>query len=334
MTETNSLSSGASTAPPSAPSTTRSVIRARGLVREYAPERGVSGVDLDVHHGDCFSLLGRNGSGKSTLTRLLIAEESPDSGELSVTGRDLTSLSGADRIEHLRQMGIAMDTSVHWTKLSGTANAWFVASTYALSSDRIATGLSDLLALADLSEQSNDAVSKYSYGMKRKLSVVEALIHEPDILVLDEPTSGVDAHFSAALADLIQQRNADGRVTWVASNDPEWVAQVATRVAFMDRGKIVSVGTVQELLAEIAPYQEIQVELTKPASVRKPDLPGVQSYQQSDQSLVIVADDDPMLVPKAMEWIIAEGGQISSVQVKQPSLRDAFMLKTGKDLHQ
>jgi ABC-2 type transport system ATP-binding protein len=308
------------------------VISARGLVREYAPDRGVCGVDLDVHPGECFALLGRNGSGKSTLTRLLIAEEAPDAGTLTVNGRDLTALGSRERLEHLRSLGIAMDTSIHWSKLSGTDNAWFVASAYGLDADGTGKQLSELLPIANLVEQADDPVADYSYGMRRKLSIVEAITHRPELLVLDEPTSGVDVHFSAALAELIQARSAEERATWVASNDPEWVAEVATRVAFMDRGRIVSIGTVRELLAEIAPYQEIQVELTKPEAIPAPNEAGVQSFTQTDTHLVIVADEDPMLVPKLMEWVIGCGGILESVQVKQPTLRDAFLLKTGKDL--
>lgn len=315
-------------------------IHAAGLYREYDPGRGVCGVDLDVATGECFALLGRNGSGKSTLTRLLIAEEQADRGALAVYGVDLTNLTESRRVAHLGSLGIAMDASVHWEKVSGADNAFFVGSVYGTnaaatrSSGHIEDRTSRLFALAGLSEQAEDPVGNYSFGMKRKLSIVEAIAHDPALLVLDEPTSGVDAQFSAALADVVRDRTARGRTTWVASNDPEWVAEVATRVAFIHKGRFIRVGTVSELLSQVTSAQEIRVTLASAEPIRDLGEPGVQSFHQHDDSVTIVADDDPALVPKIMAAVVTAGGAIQSLEVRRPGLRDAFLLATGEDLEE
>ncbi len=307
-------------------------ISARNLVREYEPGRGVCGVDVSVAWGECFALLGRNGSGKTTLSRLLTAEEKVDSGSLEVSGINVAQLRVAERQRHLASLGVAMDTSIHWQKLSGMDNAWFVGSTYGMAPEALEPRLAELFERAGLAEQAEDAVANYSFGMKRKLSLVEALAHDPQILVLDEPTSGVDAQFSSVLAELLESRRNAGKATWIASNDPEWVAQVASRVAFMDQGKIIAVGTVQELLDEVASFQEISVTLSTGESISHPGHAGVQSFNQSEKQVTIVADDDPMLVPGLMQDIVEQGGTIRAVEVKRASLRDAFLMKTGRDL--
>lgn len=307
-------------------------ISAQNLVREYGPGRGVCGVDVSVDWGECFALLGRNGSGKTTLSRLITAEERPDSGRLEVSGIDVANLPPSERQRHLSSLGIAMDTSIHWQKLSGMDNAWFVGSTYGMAPQALEPRLKSLFERAGLAEQAGDAVANYSFGMKRKLSLVEALAHDPQILILDEPTSGVDAQFSNSLAELIDARGKSGKSTWIASNDPEWVAQVAGRVAFMDQGKIIAVGTVRELLDEVSSYQEIRVTLSTTVSISEPRHSGVQSFNQSEQQVTIVADEDPMLVPTLMHEIVEQGGSIRAVEVKRASLRDAFLMKTGRDL--
>ena len=307
-------------------------VRATGLVREYAPERGVCGIDLEIGSGECFALLGRNGSGKSTLTRLLIGLEMQDRGEIVVSGRNVAELSPSGRVMHLRELGIALDTSIHWKKLSGTANAWFIANSYRMSRSKIEDRLNTLFETASIADQADDAVGNYSFGMRRKLSILEALVHDPKILVLDEPTSGVDAHFAERLAELIEERSRRGQTTWIASNDPDWVAGVAGRVAFVEKGKISAIGTVPELLAEVAPYQEIQVAVESPKPVSSPDDARIKTYAQNEEKITIVAEEDPMLIPRVMEWIIGQNAKITSVQVRRSSLRDAFLLKTGEEL--
>lgn len=304
------------------------VVEAKDLVREYAAGRGVCGISLSVEAGECYALLGRNGSGKSTLTRLLLGLERPDGGELTVLGHPVPAAPRG----HLSRLGAALDTSVHWEALSGWANAGFVARAYGMAEDAIRSRLGELFELADLASQADEPVSRWSFGMRRKLSLVEALCHQPELLVLDEPTAGVDEHFLVRLAERVRDRSAAGRTTWVAANDAEWLAGVATRVAFLDGGRLVAEGAVGELVGEVAPLREVQITLAAVAEVPRPDLDGLRALSQEGTTLRALVEDDRALTPRLIEHVVAAGGQVQRVEVLRSTLREAFLLKTGEAL--
>ncbi len=304
------------------------VIEAHSLVREYAPHRGVSGVSLDVAPGQCYAVLGRNGCGKTTLTRLLLGLERPSAGGLSVLGYRVDAGSRC----HLRRCGAALDTSVHWEHLTARQNASFIARSFGMSPNAIKERLDELLALADLANHADEPVANYSFGMRGKLSIIEAMLHEPELLILDEPTSGVDAQFLARLGNLIRLRCTAGQTTWISGNDPDWSSQVATHVAFMDAGSIVAEGTPARLVAELSPTCEVRIGMESPTDLGEPHLNGVQSFSQNGETLTAVVTDDQVLIGRLIQWVCTSGGRLRTVEVRRPTLRDAFLVKTGKTI--
>ncbi|MBN1291265.1 MAG: ABC transporter ATP-binding protein [Candidatus Latescibacteria bacterium] len=310
--------------------TSTTSIRIVNLTREYAPGRGVTGITLDIEPGECFAVLGRNGSGKSTLTRLLLGLERPDSGNITVLGNNSVYRSK----DHLSNTGATLDTSIHWDRLSGWDNAFFVARNYRMPVKEIEHRLYNLFELADLTANAFDPVHTYSFGMRRKLSIIEALCHDPELLVLDEPTTGVDVQFQIKLSRLIKERTVKGFTTWISGNDPDWIAGVASRIAFMEFGKFIAAGTVDELIGEVAQFQEICVTINPPLEIPKPCNVDCSSYMQTGNSITILVDKNPGLVPEMMDWIVSQGGKINKVEVRQSTLSDAFLLKTGRALEE
>jgi len=299
----------------------------RDVAREYAPGRGVCGVSLEIAPGECFVVLGRNGSGKSTLIRLLLGLERPDSGTVEVLGA-----CPASSRRHLARTGAAMDTSVHWEELTGRQNAQFVARACGMTPSEAASTVDSLFELADLTSHIDSPVSTYSFGMRRKLSLIEALCHDPDLLVLDEPTAGLDAHFLLRLTEALHDRARRGKTNWVASNDADWVAAAATRVGFINEGRLLAQGTVEQMVRDILPVREVRIELAALAAIPTPTWDDLKSFAQEDRTIHMLAADDKRLVPRVIEHIISSGGQVRSVQVLNSSLRDAFLLKTNKVL--
>jgi len=298
------------------------------IVCEYAPGRGVCNVSLSVEEGECCALLGKNGSGKSTLTRLLLGLERPQSGRIAVFG---SAVSEGSR-NHLTRAGAVLDTSVHWDNLSGYDNAYFVARSYGLSNALVKERLSIYLQAADLQEWADQPVVGYSYGMRRKLSIVQALCHEPDLLIMDEPTAGVDAHFLTRLAKMVQDRSLRGRTTWIAGNDPEWVSGVAAKVFFLDRGSIVAKGSVDDLVGEIGTFSEVRILLEGYTQIAPPPFPWVRSFVREGRMVTVFLERETSLIPELVEWIVSQGGSIIRLETIGGTLRDAFLLKTGKTI--
>ena len=303
-------------------------VEAKGVAREHAPGRGVRDVSLTVADGECYALLGRNGSGKTTLTRMLLGLEPVQQGELRVLD---TAVDKGVRT-HLGRLGVALDRSVHWETLSGWQNAHFAARSYGVPHTEVAARLEEQFERAGLAAEAHEPVGTYSYGMRRKLSLVAALVHDPDLLVLDEPTAGVDPQFLLQLTETVRDRSKRGKTTWVASNDPDWVAAAATRVAFLEAGALVAEGTVDELVGEVASRQEVRIELASAAALGKPDIKGVSSFDCRRATVEALLDGDPALVPKLMEWTVGQGGQVKTLEVRRGTLRDAFLQATGRSL--
>ena len=305
-----------------------SILRAADLRREFAPGRGVSGVSLQVERGECFALLGRNGSGKTTFTRLLLGLDRPGAGTLEVLDCDV----GEGGRRHLRNTAAVLDTSVHWEQLSGRQNAWFFGRAHGIKGPDIERRLDHYARRADLLEVLDDPVASYSFGMRRKLSIIEALGVEPDLLALDEPTTGVDVHFLPELADIARRRSEAGKTTWIASNDAEWVAGVASRVAFIEEGRIVAEGTVAELIAEIAEVQRMRVVLDGYEQMDLTGQKGLIAASQDGDAMDILLENKPEWVARTVDTIIGQGGRVRSLEVRGTSLTDAFLAKTGRTL--
>ncbi|MBI4772715.1 MAG: ABC transporter ATP-binding protein [Deltaproteobacteria bacterium] len=297
-------------------------------VRQYAPGRGVCNVSLSVEEGVCCALLGRNGSGKSTLTRLLLGLARPQSGRIAVFGNVVSEGSR----NHLKRTGVVLDTSVHWDNLSGYDNAYFVARSYGLSHALVKERLINYLQAADLQEWADQPVAGYSYGMRRKLSIVQALSHEPDLLIMDEPTAGVDAHFLTRLTKMVQDRSLRGRTTWIAGNDPEWVSGVSAKVFFLDRGSIVAKGSVDDLVGETGSLSELRILLEGYTPIAPPPFSWVRSFVREGRVVTVFLDKETFLIPELVEWIVSHGGSIIRMETIGGTLRDAFLLKTGKTI--
>ncbi len=304
------------------------VIDAKDLTCEYAPRRGVRGVSLTVEAGQCIALLGRNGSGKTTLTRLLAGLQRPDAGRLRVLGCPVD----AGGREHLRRCGAVLDRSVHWEALSGRQNAWFAARSYGVTGDDAATRIDELLSAADLADRADDAVATYSFGMRRKLDIVCATVHQPDLLLLDEPTTGLDPQFLLRLTGMIRRRSEDGQTTWLAGNDVDFAAELADRVVFLDAGEVVADAPPADLLAELDATQEVDVRLARPHEIAAPQWPGVRSFAQEAEAVTAVLEGGSSAVEKLLAWIAECGGELRTVEVRRPTLRDAFLLETGKTI--
>ena len=302
------------------------LIVAEDVTRCYGTGRGVESVSLSVQAGQCLGVLGANGSGKTTLTRLVAGLDEPQRGRLSVL--DAPSYP---RPAHLRKRcGVSLDASAHWQRLSGRQNLYFFARQYGLAEPVLSRCTDDLLTEADLLAQADDPVGTYSFGMRRKLSIIEALVHDPDVLILDEPSAGIDAAFLERLTQCIHRRSERGQTTWVADNDPDWLARTATHAVLLEDGRVEARGSVSELTASIGARNRVEITLEQTDWDQRPDLPGIHKFHCKDNHIDIVLDDDPLLPAQILQWIVARQGRVRAMEIHAVTLREALAQRANR----
>ena len=210
-------------------------IAARGLTRVHSSRRGCFDVDVTVGCGEVLGLMGVNGSGKSTLLSVLTTAEPPTAGEVRWFGA-----SGRRSPALLRRMGVVGDTPIHFDELSGEQNLYFFARQYGVPDAEARTRMDDLLSWCGLDSSRDLRVGEYSLGMRRRLSIIEALLHEPDLVLMDEPTLGLDHLGAAELAARLRREADRGAALVLSTNDAVLAERTCDRVLFLDAGRVVS----------------------------------------------------------------------------------------------
>jgi ABC-2 type transport system ATP-binding protein len=219
------------------------VLSTRGLSKTYGSRPAVVDLDLDVHHGEVFGFLGPNGAGKTTTIRMLLGLVRPTAGSIELLGRDL----GRHRAEVLPRVGALVETPALYSFLSGRDN--LVAFAHLLGGVPSAR-LDEVLDLVGLAGRARDRVGTYSMGMRQRLGVAIALLHDPDLLVLDEPANGLDPAGIVEMRDLLRGLAESGRTVFISSHVLAEVQHTCDRVAIVDRGRLVRLAPVAELLSD------------------------------------------------------------------------------------
>ncbi len=295
-------------------------ITAQDVFRRYPNGRGVNGISLSVEAGTCFGVLGANGSGKTTLTRLIAGLDRIKQGTLSVLGTPAFPRPAEVR----RQCGVALDQPAHWDTLSGRQNLGFFAKQYGLAGDNLTRRVDELLCDAGLMTQADEPVSVYSFGMRRKLSIIEAMVRDPELLILDEPSAGVDVAFLERLVKLLRDRCERGKTTWIADNDADWLAKAATDVILLTDGRIAASGTVAELISSVSEKNRVEILLEESGFSDSPTIKGVEAFCCEGNRIAAEIDGDPELPLKLLGWINSSGGRVRSMEIHSITLHEAL----------
>jgi ABC-2 type transport system ATP-binding protein len=235
-------------------------VSARGLRAQYGDRVALDGFDLDLAPGEIVGLLGPNGAGKTSALRLLATGRRPAAGSITIHGLDPQRGRGARR-QIRRRSGIAGDEPIHIDALTGWENAVGLTMAAGLTRADAVSRVASLLETFALTAEAHRPVSQYSMGMRRRLLLVEALAHDPALLLLDEPTAGLDPEGRIVLADVLASRARHGAAIVLATHDVQGMERLCHRVMFLLAGRTVLEGRPAELLANL-----------KPAAVRQPDL--------------------------------------------------------------
>jgi ABC-2 type transport system ATP-binding protein len=307
-------------------------LEAKHITRLYRSSgRGVVDVSLAVGPGEIFGLVGPNGSGKSTLLRVLSTAIAPDSGTFRVGGVD----GIGEKRQARARLGLMVDRPTHYGDLSGWANAYLFARAYGMEEEKANSVLAELFDYFDLAEYRDDKAKTYSYGMGKKLALIEALAHGPELLLLDEPSLGLDYTSQLAFQRKIRELAGAGAAIVLASNQVDEVEALCDRVAFLHRGKTVAEGTPEELVSALRGIKRIVATLRNPVEYAAVGgVSGVERVVPEGRSLVVHCDDRPGVVADVVGALVRAGGDIMDLSVRRPNLEDVFVKLTGEALRQ
>ena len=302
-------------------------LRARGLRKTYADAVAVAGIDLDISAGECFGLLGPNGAGKTTTLEICEGLIEPDSGELEILG-----LHWKDSPQQLRnRLGVQLQE----TQLSERLT---VLETVRLFRSFYPTGpsTSELVLFATLGDKQNARVGDLSGGQRQRLGLACALAGDPDLLFLDEPTTGLDPQARRQLWDVIAQFKVDGRTIILTTHYMDEAERLCDRIAIMDRGKIIALGTPRELIDSIAVGNI--VELSIQDDTIRPDLeslrrlPGIRDVRMQDREVRMVAAELHDAVPALLDELSRQRIRPKALRTRSATLEDVFVALTGRTL--
>lgn len=306
-------------------------IEARNITRLYKSSgRGVTDVSFEVEPGEIFGLMGPNGSGKSTLLRVLSTAIAPGSGSFRIDGADGTR----EKQKARAGMGLMVDRPTHYGDLTGWSNAYLFARSYGIDKGKAEGVLAELFDFFGLAEYKDDRVKTYSYGMGKKLALIEALAHRPQLLLLDEPSLGLDYASQLAYQKKIRELAASDVAILVASNQVDEVEALCDRVAFLHRGRLVSLGTPEELVSSLKGTRRIVATLRNPVEYGTlEERLGVQRVVPEGRDLVVHCEERPGIVADVVAGIVRAGGDIADLAVRRPSLADVYVKLTGEALN-
>jgi ABC-2 type transport system ATP-binding protein len=286
-------------------------------------------VSLTVGPGEIFGLLGPNGSGKSTFLRVVSTAVKPDSGTFRVGGAD-----GLGQKREVRaKIGLLVDRPTHYEDLGGWANAYLFARMYGMEDGKTRSALAELFDYFDLAEYRNDRAKTYSYGMSKKLALIEAMAHGPELLLLDEPSLGLDYTSQLAYQRKVREIASEGGAVLLASNQVDEVEALCDRVAFLHRGRLVAGGTPEELVSSLGGVKRIVATLRNPVEYGEVlEIAGVEQVVPEGRDLVVRCEDRPGIVADVVAGLVEAGGDIADLSVRRPNLEDVFVKITGEAL--
>ncbi len=307
------------------------LLQVRDLRKSFGTQKAVDGVSFSVKDGEIYGLLGPNGAGKSTTLSMICGLLRTDAGEVLVGGWDMAR--DGRRAKEL--IGIVPQEPAVYQMLSAEENLRFWATINGVSAGWVDEAVVEALEMVGLKDRAGDRVSTFSGGMKRRLNIAAGMIHRPRLLIMDEPTVGIDPQSRNHILETVRSfRNEDMTVIYT-SHYVEEVEHLCDRVAVLDHGRIIAEGTLAELLEQGSEYQEITIKLSKLSEDIKASvagLPGVQGVHSLNGQLRISTPNAEQILPTAFQAIAGQGGIVSETTIHKPNLESLFLKLTGRAL--
>ena len=299
-------------------------IRCRSLVKDYGAVRAVNGLDLQVHAGECFGLLGPNGAGKTTAVEVLEGLLPATSGEVELLGR--TWEADADWLR--QRLGISLQETNLPDKLTVEETLRLFRSFYPAGPE-----VQHLLELVLLTDKRRTWFSELSGGQKQRLAVACALVGDPELLFLDEPTTGLDPQSRRQLWGLVERFKAEGRTILLTTHYMEEAQRLCDRVAIIDKGKVIALGTPRGLIQSLGGSDVVEITCDEPADESSMStLPGVHAVKKRSDGLSLTVEQLHKTLPLLLGHLQKSGRTLTGLSTHHATLEDVFVNLTGRQL--
>jgi ABC-2 type transport system ATP-binding protein len=300
----------------------QSVIEVRGLQKSYGDVHAVQGIDFEVKAGEIFAMLGPNGAGKSTTVEILEGLRARDKGELSVLGIDPGRDSGGLK----SRIGVALQSTAFPGKIRVVELIELYGRLY-----RSRPNAKKLLERFELADKAKAFFETLSGGQQQKLALILAMINDPPLVFLDEPSSGLDANTRRTIHDWLRELRAQGRTVFLTTHYIHEAEQLSDRVAILRRGKIVKQGTIAELATGLSLQSEVRFRMANATNIEKlASLPGVASADHHDGTYILKVTQPAEAISELVRYLDSTGNRLADIEVSRPTLEDLFLKLTGE----
>jgi len=304
---------------------TEQAIQVRDLHKSYGDFEAVRGIDFQVAQGEVFGLLGPNGAGKTTTVEILEGLRPRTKGDVKVLGYD----PGSDTRAIKDRVGVCLQLTNLPDKITVRESLALFAAFYSRSVD-----IDQLIDRLQLSEKRNVFYSKLSGGQKQRVALALALVNDPQLVFLDEPTTGLDPQVRLEIHSLITELRQDKRTILLTTHYIEEAERLCDRVAIVDQGKIIAIGTPRELQAQTLGQSRVEIVTAQPMPADVPKFENSEKNTLSDdrKQLIVYSSRPARTLPDVIKWIDQNGAELEDIHLKRPTLEDVFIELTGKRL--
>jgi len=307
------------------------IVEVSGLIKRFGDLAAVDDVSFAIERGEVFGLLGPNGAGKTTTISMISCLIDPTAGAITVDGNRVDSAPGAVKAS----LGVVPQEIALYPTLTAGENLAFWGKMYGLSGAALKTAVADALELAGLADRAKERIEKYSGGMKRRVNIAAGILHKPKVLLMDEPTVGIDPQSRNHILETVKNLNALGMTLLYTSHYMEEVEYLCDRIAIMDHGKIIASGTLNELRDVVGGMDVVDVRVAGIGDgvlERVRSIPGVEHVDRTDEALQVLTRSSGSILGKLVTTLESDGAHVTSIAVTEPNLESVFLHLTGKSL--
>lgn len=306
-------------------------IKVENLIKKYNGNTAVAGISLEIGKGELFGLLGPNGAGKSTTISMMSGLLSPTEGNIYINGIDTVRKP----MEGKKILGLVPQDIALYPTLTAKENLDFWGKMYNLSGKKLKKRVEEVLELVGLEDRKNERIENYSGGMKRRINIGAALLHRPEVLIMDEPTVGIDPQSRNHILETVKRLNSEGMTVIYTSHYMEEVEFLCTRIGIIDHGKLLAIGEKEELKRSVINLDKIELELSKvtpSVSEKIQKMEHVESLNVEDKKVTINSSSSQELLGNVLAVIAKMNIKVLSMKIQEPNLESVFLNLTGRAL--